>query len=249
MDTQCRLCNGKSSDDPAGSSDETPCCSYCGLNTELSERLSQVVISDNAILTKDFLGLQHEPEELKLFNYEDIQCNEPLGNNLVRNWVSEEQTPMCLTTGESEEANERDKLDAIKAWLENGEMTQEKDDGEKLKIPMKRKRGITTTPTRDISMNKEQITTAAVGEIPRNSKISNFTNSSKTPGAVDTLNQTSESTAKQKLNSTNTVSQRPDHDPRGSPRAVMSPSIWNPVSSSTPVGQAKTKKAGRVPGF
>lgn len=126
FEVQCCLCNGQSSreaDDTMNSSCssdplENTDCSYCKMPRKLSDQINRFSKGDDQrkILTKKSLDLKYKADALKLFD-EGIQCSEPLGNVLLRNWYSDKQLPVDFT-GRNRNEIENDKQDSVTTWLE-----------------------------------------------------------------------------------------------------------------------------------
>ena len=119
--TQCSLCRDRRFSE---SCETAEVCPYCKMSRDLSDKFDKVRKADSQkpILTKEYLGLKYKPEVLQMFN-EDIQCSEPLGISLLRNWHSDEHVPVDLTGQQSNESKD-DKQDMVKTWLKQGETSQ-----------------------------------------------------------------------------------------------------------------------------
>ena len=136
-DVSCSLCSENRLGNSSGSIGETGenctssktdatvesrICPYCNLTRESSDQLCKARTSDWTILTKDYLGLSYEVESLHMFD-EDIQCSEPLGKVLLRNWHSDEQVPIELAV--EHEPEEINKNELVEKYLEmNRESTE-----------------------------------------------------------------------------------------------------------------------------
>ncbi len=81
--------------------------------SELSHQIDKVrkAYRQGKVLTKKSIGLSYEPETLQMFD-EGVQCSEPLGNVLLRNWYSDEPVPIDLT-GKQNTENEEEKQNVV----------------------------------------------------------------------------------------------------------------------------------------
>ena len=158
----CSLCSSKSLGDCSGGIAETAedhgngspgtnetekssICPCCNLTRESSDRLSKVRTSGRTALTNEYLGVSCESEPLQMFD-EGMQCSEPLGNVLLKNWYSDEQVPIDL--GGQNETAEIDKKELVGMYLEkNREGTES---------PARNKDGNIRTPTRETSARRMQ---------------------------------------------------------------------------------------------
>lgn len=110
-DSKCILCEdvGFSNMDSVGEADFQKECDCCGLDENVSEKLSSVTTKEMTFLTNTYLGSSYETAELQWFDG-NRDYTHPLAATLVNNWYSEEQTPVKLSGVESEDVTKEENV-------------------------------------------------------------------------------------------------------------------------------------------